>query len=75
MQSVMPARRRESLDSKPHDTNFDERRRRVLNHAQYIVARSHNLKNLESAVQDEIEVRQYGTAAIATGRYILHGTQ
>ncbi len=47
----------------------------MLNHAQYIVARSHNLKNLESAVQDEIEVRQYGTAAIATGRYILHGTQ
>jgi Domain of unknown function (DUF4440) len=40
-----------------------------------IAARSHNPENVESAVQDQIEVRQYGDAAIATGRSILHGTR
>jgi ketosteroid isomerase-like protein len=48
---------------------------RVLNRAQYIADRSHNPDKVESAVQDEIEVRQYGDAAIATGRSTLHGTR
>jgi ketosteroid isomerase-like protein len=47
----------------------------VLNRAQYIAARSHNPEKVESAVQDQIEVRQYGNAAIATGRSIVHGTR
>jgi ketosteroid isomerase-like protein len=47
----------------------------VLNRAQYIAARSHNPENVASAIQDQIEVRQYGDAAIATGRSIIHGTR
>jgi len=47
----------------------------VLDRAQYIAARSHNPENVESAVQDEIEVRQYGDAAIATGRSTIRGTR
>jgi ketosteroid isomerase-like protein len=47
----------------------------VLNRAQYIAVRSHNPENVESAVQDEIEVRQYGDAAIATGRSTIRGTR
>jgi len=47
----------------------------VLNRAQYIAARSHNPENVESAVQDEIEVLQYGDAAIATGRSTVRGTR
>ena len=50
------------------DFRFIEDDGHVLNRAQYIAARSHNPENVESAVQDEIEVRQYGDAAIATGR-------
>ena len=46
---------------------------RVLNRAQYIADRSHNPDNVESAVHDEIEVPQYGDAAIATGCSTLHG--
>lgn len=57
------------------DFRFIEENGRVLNRAQYIAARSHNPDNVESAVQDEIEVRQYGDAAIATGRSIIHGTR
>lgn len=57
------------------DFRFVEEDGRVLNRAQYIAARSHNPENVESAVQDEIEVRQYGDAAIATGRSIIHGTR
>ena len=57
------------------DFRFIEENGRVLNRAQYISNRSHNLDNVESAVQDEIEVRQYGDAAVATGRSILHGTR
>ena len=48
---------------------------RLVNRAQYLAARSHNPENVESAVQDQIEVRQYGDAAIATGRSIIHGTR
>jgi ketosteroid isomerase-like protein len=57
------------------DFRFIEDDGHVLNRAQYIAARSHNPENVESAVQDEIEVRQYGDAAIATGRSIIHGTR
>jgi hypothetical protein len=49
------------------DFRFIEDDGRVLNRTQYIVARSHNPENVESAVQDEIEVRQYGDAAISDG--------
>jgi ketosteroid isomerase-like protein len=57
------------------DFRFIEENGRMLNRAQYIADRSHNPDNVESAVQDEIEVRQYGDAAVATGRSILHGTR
>jgi ketosteroid isomerase-like protein len=57
------------------DFRFIDENGRVLNRAQYIADRSHNPDNVESAIQDEIEVRQYGDAAIATGRSILHGTR
>jgi len=57
------------------DFRFVDEDGRVLNRAQYIAARSHNPENVESAVQDEIEVRQYGDAAIAAGRSIIHGTR
>ena len=57
------------------DFQFIDENGRVLNRAQYIAARSHNPENVESAVQDQIEVRQYGDAVIATGRSILHGTR
>ena len=57
------------------DFRFIEEEGRVLNRAQYIADRSHNPDNVDSAVQDEIEVRQYGDAAIATGRSIIHGTR
>ena len=57
------------------DFRFIDEDGRVLDRAQYIAARSHNPEKLESAVQDQIEVRQYGDAAIATGRSILHGTR
>jgi ketosteroid isomerase-like protein len=57
------------------DFRFVEENGRLLNRAQYIADRSHNPDNVESAVQDEIEVRQYGDAAVATGRSILHGTR
>ena len=57
------------------DFRFIDENGRVLNRAQYIADRSHNPDNVESATQDEIEVRQYGDAAIATGRSILHGTR
>jgi ketosteroid isomerase-like protein len=57
------------------DFRFVEEDGRVLNRAQYIAARSHNPENVESAVQDEIEVRLYGDAAIATGRSITRGTR
>jgi ketosteroid isomerase-like protein len=57
------------------DFRFIDENGRVLNRAQYIADRSHNRDNVESAIQDEIEVRQYGDAAIATGRSILHGTR
>ena len=53
------------------DFRFLEEDGRWLNRAEYIAARSHNPDNVKSAVQDEIEVRQYGDAAIATGRSIL----
>ena|SRR6476661_9325528 len=55
------------------DFRFIEENGRVLNRAQYIADRSHNPDDVESAVQDEIEVRQYGDTAVATGRSILHG--
>ena len=55
------------------DFRFIEENGRMLNRAQYIADRSHNPDKVESAVQDEIEVRQYGDAAVATGRSILHG--
>jgi len=55
------------------DFRFIDEDGRVLNRPQYIAARSHNPDNAESAVQDEIEVRQYGDAAIATGRSIIRG--
>jgi ketosteroid isomerase-like protein len=57
------------------DFRFLEEVGRWLNRSEYIAARSHNPDNVESAVQDEIEVGQYGDAAIATGRSILHGTR
>jgi ketosteroid isomerase-like protein len=57
------------------DFRFIDEDGRVLNRAQYIAARSHNPESVESAVQDQIEVRQYGDAAIATGRSIIHGTR
>ena len=57
------------------DFRFIDEDARVLDRAQYIAARSHNPEKVESAVQDQIEVRQYGDAAIATGRSILHGTR
>jgi ketosteroid isomerase-like protein len=57
------------------DFRFIEENGRMLNRAQYIADRSHNPDNVESAVPDEIEGRQYGDAAVATGRSILHGTR
>ena len=57
------------------DFQFIEEDGRVLDRAQYIAARSHNPENVESAVQDEIEVRQYGDAAIATGYSTIRGTR
>jgi ketosteroid isomerase-like protein len=57
------------------DFRFMEEDGRLVDCAEYIAARSHNPDNVESAVQDEIEVRQYGDAAIATGRSIIHGTR
>jgi len=42
------------------DFRFIEEDGHVLNRAQYIAARSHNPENVESAVQDEIEVRRCG---------------
>ncbi len=42
------------------DFRFIDEDGRVLNRADYIAARSQNPENVESAVQDEIEVRQYG---------------
>ena len=57
------------------DFRFIEEDGRMLNRAQYIAARSNNPEKVESAVQDEIEVRQYGDAAIATGRSVIHGTR
>ena len=57
------------------DFRFIDENGRVLDRAKYIADRSHNPDNVESAVQDEIEVRQYGDAAVATGRSILHGTR
>jgi ketosteroid isomerase-like protein len=57
------------------DFRFVDEDGRALDRAQYIAGRSHNPENVESAVQDQIEVRQYGDAVIATGRSILHGTR
>jgi ketosteroid isomerase-like protein len=57
------------------DFRFIDENGRVLNRAQYIADRSHNPDDVESAVQDEIEVRQYGDTAVATGRSTLHGTR
>jgi ketosteroid isomerase-like protein len=57
------------------DFRFLEEDGHWLNRAEYVAARSHNTDNVQSAVQDQIEVRQYGDAAIATGRSILHGTR
>jgi ketosteroid isomerase-like protein len=57
------------------DFRFIDEDGRMLNRAQYIAARSHNPENVTSAVQDQIEVRQYGDAAIARGRSIIHGTR
>jgi ketosteroid isomerase-like protein len=57
------------------DFRFIDENGRVLNRAQCIADRNHNPDNVESAVQDEIEVRQYGDAATATGRSTLHGTR
>jgi ketosteroid isomerase-like protein len=57
------------------DFRFIEEDGQVLNRAQYIAARSHNPDNVESAVQDEIEIRQYGDAAIATGYSTIRGTR
>jgi len=57
------------------DFRFIDEDGRVLNRAQYIAARGHNPENVESAVQDQIEVRQYDDAAIATGRSIIRGTR
>jgi ketosteroid isomerase-like protein len=57
------------------DFRFIEDDGHVLDRAQYIAARSHNPENVESAVQDEIEVRQYGDAAIATGGSTIRGTR
>ena len=57
------------------DFRFIEEDGQVLNRVQYIAARSHNPENVESAVQDEIEVLQYGDAAIATGRSTVRGTR
>jgi ketosteroid isomerase-like protein len=57
------------------DFRFLEEDGRMLDRAQYIAAGSHNPENVASAVQDQIEVRQYGDAAIATGRSIIHGTR
>jgi ketosteroid isomerase-like protein len=57
------------------DFRFIDENGRVFNRAQYIADRSHNPDNAESAVQDEIEVRQYGDVALATGRSIIHGTR
>ena len=54
---------------------FIEENGRVLNRAQYIADRSHNPDNVESAVQDEMEVRQYGDSVLATGRSTIHGTR
>ena len=42
------------------DFRFIEEDGRVLNRAQYIADRSHNPDSVESAVQDQIEVRLYG---------------
>jgi len=57
------------------DFRFIDENGRVLNRAQYIAERSHNPDNVESAVQDEIEIHQYGNAALATGRSIIRGTR
>jgi ketosteroid isomerase-like protein len=57
------------------DYRFIDENGSVLNRAQYIYDRSHNKDKVESAVQDEIEVRQHGDAAITTGRSILHGSR
>jgi ketosteroid isomerase-like protein len=57
------------------DFRFMEEDGRLVDRAEYIAARSHNPDNVESAVQDEIEVRQYGDAAISTGGSIIHGTR
>jgi len=57
------------------DFRFIDENGRALNRAQYIADRSHNPDNVESAIQDEIEVRQYGDAALATGRSSLHGAR
>jgi ketosteroid isomerase-like protein len=57
------------------DFRFIEEDGQVLNRAQYIAARSHNPENVESAVQGEIEIRQYGDAAIATGYSTIRGTR
>jgi ketosteroid isomerase-like protein len=57
------------------DFRFLEEDGRWLNRSEYIAARSHTPDNVKSAVQDQIEVRKYGDAAIATGRSILHGTR
>ena len=54
---------------------FIDENGRVLNRAQYIADRSHNPDNVESAVQDEIEVRQYGDSVLATGLSTIHGTR
>ena len=53
---------------------FIDENGRVLNRTQYIADRSHNPDNVESAVQDEIDVRQYGDSVLATGGSI-HGTR
>jgi ketosteroid isomerase-like protein len=57
------------------DFQFIDEDGRALDRAQYIAARSHNPEKVESAVQDQIEVRQYGDTAIATGRSIIRGTR
>lgn len=57
------------------DFRFIEENGHVLDRAQYIAAPSHNPENVESAVPDEIEVRQYGDAAIATGRSTIRRTR
>ena len=53
------------------DFRFIEENGRMLNRALYIADRSFNPDKVESAVQDEIEVRQYGDAAVPTGDLIF----